>query len=193
MWYNPRMLDVSTAFATFPVLHTPRFVLRAPVLSDAPAVFAVRRDPEVLRYFGKLPMTEESAAVDWVRALHDYFAAHSSIRWIITVPGEDEYIGSCGFWRILEEHDRAEVGYELAPAWWGRGVMTEVLAAVLAWGFATLHLHSVEAHIHPANTGSRRVLEKVGFVQEGYFRQNYYDVVEQGFTDTAVFSLLAPA
>jgi ribosomal-protein-alanine N-acetyltransferase len=54
-------------------------------------------------------------------------------------------------------------------------------------------LHSVEAQIHPANSGSRRVLEKLGFVQEGYFRENFYDPVEAGFTDTAVFSLLSAA
>jgi ribosomal-protein-alanine N-acetyltransferase len=52
-------------------------------------------------------------------------------------------------------------------------------------------LHSVEAQIDPANRASRRVLEKLGFVQEGYFRENYYDPVEARFTDTAVFSLLS--
>jgi ribosomal-protein-alanine N-acetyltransferase len=51
-------------------------------------------------------------------------------------------------------------------------------------------LHSVEAQIHPANIGSRRVLEKLGFVQEGYFRENYYEPAESQFTDTVVFSLL---
>jgi RimJ/RimL family protein N-acetyltransferase len=50
-----------------------------------------------------------------------------------------------------------------------------------------------EAQIHPANSGSRRVLEKLGFVQEGYFRENFYDPVEAQFTDTALFSLLSAA
>jgi hypothetical protein len=59
----------------------------------------------------------------------------------------------------------------------------------VAFGFTTLGLHSVEAQIHPANMGSRRVLEKQGFVQEGYLRENY-DPVEDQFTDTAIFSLL---
>jgi ribosomal-protein-alanine N-acetyltransferase len=68
--------------------------------------------------------------------------------------------------------------------------MTEAVDAVLTFGFGTMGLHSVEAQIHPANHGSRRVLEKLGFVQEGYFHENYYDPVEASFTDTAVFSLL---
>ncbi len=53
---------------------------------------------------------------------------------------------------------------------------------------STWGLHSVEAQIEPNNTGSRRVLEKLGFVQEGYFRENFF--VNDAFTDTAVFSLL---
>jgi [ribosomal protein S5]-alanine N-acetyltransferase len=51
-------------------------------------------------------------------------------------------------------------------------------------------LHSVEAVIDPANAGSRRVLEKLGFVQEGYFRESYYESHMGRFTDSAVFSLL---
>jgi ribosomal-protein-alanine N-acetyltransferase len=91
----------------------------------------------------------------------------------------------------MPEHSRAEIGYELAPEWWGRGAMTEALGAALRFGFTSMGLHSVEAHIHPDNTGSQRVLEKLGFVQEGYFRENYNDLVEGRFTDTAVFSLLS--
>jgi ribosomal-protein-alanine N-acetyltransferase len=68
--------------------------------------------------------------------------------------------------------------------------MTEAIGAVLGFGFTTMGLHSVEAQIHPENTGSRRVLEKLGFVQEGYFRENFYEPADGSFTDTAVFSLL---
>ena len=65
-----------------------------------------------------------------------------------------------------------------------------VIAAVLTFGFTTMGLHRVEAQIHPDNTGSRRVLEKLDFIQEGYFRENYYEPAEARFTDTAVYSLL---
>lgn len=54
-------------------------------------------------------------------------------------------------------------------------------------GFNMLDLSAV---IHPENHGSRRVLEKLGFVQEGYFRESYYEPHKGYFTDSAVFSLL---
>ncbi len=68
--------------------------------------------------------------------------------------------------------------------------MPEAVSTMLTFGFTMMGLHSVEAQMAPENTASRRVLEKLGFVQEGYFRENYYDVRTARFTDTAVFSLL---
>ena len=113
--------------------------------------------------------------------------------WFVRLAQSQGGVGpvAAGFWRIDKDHFRAEIGYDLAPERWGRGIMPEALRPILGFGFATLGLHSVEANIDPANGGSRRVLEKLGFAQEGYFRENYYLPDEDRFTDTATFSLLA--
>jgi ribosomal-protein-alanine N-acetyltransferase len=187
------MLDTTAAFAAFPLLTTTRLVLRAVEPTDAPAIFRIMSDARVTRYFGSLPMTSPEQAARRVEGMQRDFQGRSGIRWAITERAGGRFMGSCGFWRLVEEHYRAEIGYELAPECWGQGVMPEAAGAVLTFGFTTLGLHSVEAQIHPANLGSRRVLEKLGFVQEGYFRENYYDPVERQFTDTAVFSLLKAA
>lgn len=184
------MLDTAAAIAAFPVLRTPRLVLRAITIDDAPAILRIMGDPRVTRYFGSLPMAAIEQATQRVEIIERDFQQQNGIRWAITQRESGEFLGSCGFWRLIKAHYRAEIGYELAPEWWGRGIMPETMRAILAFGFSTLGLHSVEAHIHPKNSGSRRVLEKLGFVQEGYFRENYYDPIEQQFTDTAVFSLL---
>ncbi|HYF61553.1 MAG TPA: GNAT family N-acetyltransferase [Herpetosiphonaceae bacterium] len=185
------MLDVSAAFATFPVLETERFVLRPFTADDTDATFRIMSDPQVTRYFGRFTMTERAHAVERIERIQAAFAERRGIRWAIAPRQGGELIGSCGFWRIDAEHFRAEIGYELAPEVWGRGVMPEALQAALGFGFAKMRLHSVEANIDPANTGSRRVLEKLGFAQEGYFRENYYIPDEDRFSDTATFSLLS--
>lgn len=187
------MLDLTTAFATFPVLETERFVLRVPQPDDAAEVFRIMGDARVMRYFGQLPMASLDEAIKRVQGFDVAFQEGSGVRWAITSRADGQFIGTCGFWRLVPEHARAEIGYELAPEWWGRGVMTEAIGSALDFGFTKMGLHSVEAQIHPANVGSRRVLEKLGFVQEGYFRENFYDPVEAQFTDTAVFSLLKAA
>lgn len=184
------MLDLTTAFATFPVLETERLTLRAATLDDVDAIFAIMSDPRVMRYFGALPISSPAEAIQRVNGFQAAFQEQSGIRWAITYRDAGQCLGTCGYWRMSKQHARAEIGYELAPGVWGQGIMPEAIGAVLTFGFMVMGLHSVEAQIHPANTGSRRVLEKLGFAQEGYFHENYYDLGEAQFTDTAVFSLL---
>ncbi|GAB4187140.1 MAG: GNAT family N-acetyltransferase [Roseiflexaceae bacterium] len=184
------MLKLEQAFAQFPHLSTARLELRAFAASDAAQVFRIKSDPLVMRYFGELPMATAAEADQWVADTQQAFHDRRGIRWAIVNRADGQLIGSGGFWRLIDAHARAEIGYELNPAWWGKGIMPEALTPMITFGFAVLGLHTIEAQIHPANTGSRRVLEKLGFVQEGYFRQNFYDPNESGFSDTAVFSLL---
>jgi [ribosomal protein S5]-alanine N-acetyltransferase len=184
------MLDLSAAFATFPVLETERFVLRAPASEDIDDIFRIMSDVRVTRYFGTLPMRARVEAEQRVERILSAFQEHEGVRWAIGDRASGRLAGTAGFWRLIKPHYRAEIGYELAPEWWGRGVMTEAVGAMLGFGFTSMGLHSVEAQIHPDNSASRRVLEKLGFVQEGHLRENFYDPIEAAFTDTAVFGLL---
>lgn len=184
------MLDLSDAFAIFPVLETERLVLRAPQFEDAAAMFQVMSNPDVMRYFGSAPMQTLTEATERIADMQAAFQQQQGIRWIMTKRGSDQLIGSCGFWRLIKPHFRAEIGYELAAEEWGQGLMPEALRAALTFGFGPMGLHSVEAQIDPDNSGSRRVLEKLGFVQEAYFRESFYEPRLERFTDTAVFSLV---
>jgi len=183
------MLDLSTVFITFPVLETERFTLREITLDDADAMFAMMSDLQVMQYYGA-PMRSREEAVKRANSIRAAFQGHNIVYWAITEKASGNFVGSGGFWRIVKPDFRAHIGYELAPAWWNRGFMTEAVSAMLKFGFETIGLHSIEAGIHPDNTGSRRVLEKLGFVREGYFREKYFDTERNSFIDEAVFSLL---
>jgi [ribosomal protein S5]-alanine N-acetyltransferase len=184
------MLDLSHVFAKFPMLETERFVLRAITDGDAAAIFEIMGDERVTRYLGRHPMKTLNEAVQRVQGFQRTFANKEGIPWAVTERSSGQLIGTAVYWNLIPEHYRAETGYVLSPAWWGQGVMTEAISAVLDFGFTTMGLHSVEAQIDPENTASQRLLERMGFVQEGYFREDYYHIIKQEFTDTAVFSLL---
>ena len=97
-------------------------------------------------------------------------------------------IGMAGLWRIMKEHHRAEIGYTLLPELWNKGLMSEVLKKIIHFGFYEINLHSIEANINPENLASKKVLEKAGFKQEAYFRQNYF--YNGQFLDSAIYSLI---
>jgi RimJ/RimL family protein N-acetyltransferase len=67
---------------------------------------------------------------------------------------------------------RAEIGYWLARAYWGQGIMTDVVRAYARYAFADLQLQRLTAHVFEFNTGSARVLEKNGFKLEGRLRKH---------------------
>lgn len=176
------------SFDPFPVLTTPRLTLRSIEPSDVERIFRIQSDPEVTRYFGRGP---DGSIADSERRIATLLAGvreNTSIRWGITLEESGELVGTGGFWRWNKPHRWAEIGYELLPALWNRGIMTEALRAVLRFGFESMDLHRVEAHIDPENRASARVLERLGFVLEGQHRQNWY--YGGRFTDTAVYGLL---
>jgi ribosomal-protein-alanine N-acetyltransferase len=58
------------------------------------------------------------------------------------------------------------VGYWIGRAWWGQGIMTEVLRAFVPWAFERFDLIRIEAGVLAWNPASARVLEKAGFALE---------------------------
>ena len=110
--------------------------------------------------------------------------------WAIALQDDpDTLIGNIGFWRIINQHYRSEIGYTLHPDFWNNGIMKEALLAAIDFGFKAMKLHSIEAHINPDNTASGKVLEKTGFVREAYFKEDFF--FRGKFIDSAVYSLLA--
>jgi ribosomal-protein-alanine N-acetyltransferase len=111
------------------------------------------------------------------------------INWGITFKNApDKLVGMISFHRIEKEHYRAEIGYLLHPDYWGQGIVSEGVKALLDFGFNTLGFNSIEGHIRPQNAASRQVLLKNNFVKEATFRQNL--CFEGEFLDTEVYVIL---
>lgn len=82
----------------------------------------------------------------------------------------------------------AELGYWLAEDYWGRGIMTRAVIQLCREGFSAFELDRIYAEPFAANAGSRRVLEKAGFVCEGIMRSA---VFKNGKTqDYCMYALL---
>ncbi|WP_437998502.1 GNAT family N-acetyltransferase [Sorangium sp. So ce185] len=177
-----------TSFDPFPVLTTPRLTLRAIAPSDVERIFRIQSDPEVVRYAGRGPDGSLADSERRIATVMTGVRENTSIRWGITLKEGGELVGTGGFWRWNKPHRSAEIGYELLPAFWNRGIMTEALRAVIRFGFASMELHRVEAQIDPDNRASARVLERLGFALEGRQRQNWY--YDGRYTDTALYGLL---
>jgi [ribosomal protein S5]-alanine N-acetyltransferase len=173
-------------------LLTPRLRLRWMREDDAEAHFALFSNPDVMRYLGRPALTERAQSVEAIgKALADY-ASGQALRLAIELRDnggtEGALIGDAGLWALDDANRRCNVGYSLAPAHWGRGYAVEALETLLGHGFDVLGLNRVEADIDPHNTGSRRVLEKLGFRKEGHMPERW--IVDGVTADTEFYGLL---
>ena len=76
-------------------------------------------------------------------------------------------LGYCGFYnQHIDEVDEIEIGYRMHPDYWNQGLATEAARAVRDHAFRDLKLPQVISLIHPENTPSQRVAEKIGLTLE---------------------------
>ncbi len=182
---NARLADLPG----FPVLSGQRLRLRGPRADDVDAVFALFSDPDVMRYWSHAPMRERMQAEGKVEEMLEAFERRTMLNWLVADLRSDAAIGSCTLFHFDARHRRAEIGYALRAAHWGRGLAAEAVALALDWGFRTLALHRIEADIDPRNAASRRLLLRLGFRSEGLLRERFF--VGDDATDSELFGLLA--
>lgn len=82
------------------------------------------------------------------------------------------------------------LGYWMGAAYARQGYMTAAVRALVAFSFSTLKLHRVEAACIPENTASVRLLEKTGFVREGYARE--YLCINGSWHDHLLYAQVKP-
>ena len=174
---------------TFPTLETERLLLRQLAVSDAPDYFLFMSDEENIRYYDPAPMTQLEHAEKSIERHRRRFAGQEALRWGITLKGENRVIGNGGYAWEAENH-LAVLSYILSKHYWNQGIMTEALTAMIQFGFDHLHVHRMEAQVASPNLASIRLLEKLGFQEEGRLRDRQY--VNHQFVDESIFALINP-
>jgi len=169
-------------------LRTGRLLLRPLRTDDAAAVFAIRSDPQVMRFASSAPLATLESAAEFIAKDQVLIAAGEVLRLALERVEDQSVIGSCILFHFNHQCRRAEVGYELRRDAWGRGYMHEALLALLRHAFRALKLNRIEADIDPRNVASARSLERLGFSREGLLRERW--IVEGKVSDSALYGLL---
>lgn len=146
-----------------PSIRTERLVLRPWAEDDVDALYQLWIDPDVRRYLWDDVVIGRDVVTDAVRAHFETVEAHGIGWWAIHNADEEPLIGFCGF-RSLDDMQEIEIVYGLAPAYWGRGLVTEAARAALDYLWAIGHTH-VYAQTDPPNLKSIAVLRRLGFRQ----------------------------
>lgn len=171
-------------------LNTPRLTLRRFQTGDAADLYEYLSDPRVYRFEPGEPLDRTHAGQ---RAAE---MAASPDFWAVALKTTGKVIGQIYLAQIdPPEHLTCELGYIMSPAYQRQGYGAEAAAALARQVLTDGAMHRVVAHCNPENTGSWRLLEKIGFRREALHRQDIFFRRDASgaplWTDTYVYAMLA--
>jgi ribosomal-protein-alanine N-acetyltransferase len=169
-------------------LETERLVLRPLTPEDCGGLLRIFSDPEVTRYLEITPLEVSGEAMALLEYFNDLLDKKQGVRWGIEQKQDGALIGTCGFHTMKLWAFQGEISYDLARAYWGKGIVPEACQALLRHAYETMGLNRVQAAVLPEAAPSAKVLEKLGFQREGILRQAGY--WKGRFWDKVSYSLL---
>lgn len=151
-------------------LETDRLILREWKLSDAEDMFEYAHSPDVGPSAGWMPhKTIEDTQEYLAKTMND------GDTWALVFKPENKVIGSVGLHnsRLREAEMKSKsIGYVMNSRYWGKGIMTEAVKAVIEYAFTDLDLQILSLEHFGFNQRSKRVIQKCGFVFEGIIVKN---------------------
>lgn len=141
------------------MFETERLILRPFDAADADAVFAMRKDADVMRFI-RAPQNRQETT-DWIKLVSSRWRGEKIGFCAMIEKASNEFAGWCGLWHLAETGE-TEIGYATAKNFWGRGFAPEAAKRFLQYGFEQLNEKKIAAVALPENSASRRVMEKIG-------------------------------
>ena len=171
----------------FPILTTNRFKLIQITENHLSDLFELFGDTNVVKFYNLKPFENESDGVRLVNLYTHRFNENLGIRWGIAYKNSENVIGTIGFNSYIKNH-RATIGFDLQTKYWNQGIITEVLAKIIDFGFNELEINRIEAEVMQENYASEKVLTKSNFQKEGVLREWMF--WNNTYFDLTMFSLL---
>ena len=141
-----------------------------------------------MRYYGSDPLLAVYEAKNVIAYFKEQFQQGKAIRWAICDRMTNELVGTIGFHNWTPQYYRAEIGFEVSPHYWRQGVAFEATSAVIQYGFEEFKFHRISALVAPGNAGSNRLVQKLGFIEEGLLQDYAYS--HGRFMDLTMYRLL---
>ena len=143
------------------ILETNRLRFATWIKEDWKEFQKIATDPLVVRYLGTGEPWPEERTREFVERQCENWEKYGICLWKVLPKEGDGLIGICGLQHLPEGPD-VEIGWWLAPAYWGQGLATEAADHALAYGFDVSKLERIVAIAQAANRDSLRVMERIG-------------------------------
>lgn len=151
---------------------TERLLLREFIPDDTIALARILGDAQVMRHSVRGVLSEQATG-EFIQACRQSYGEHGFGPWAVVEKSSSTLAGFCGLnAECVDDADEIEIGYRLAPAFWGRGLGTEAARGALSQAFDRSGIESLIAIVEPANVASVKVIQKLGFT--GFIHSQYH-------------------
>jgi ribosomal-protein-alanine N-acetyltransferase len=181
-------MDIKALFTPFPVLSTPRLILRALHPTDLDDLYEYASDSEIDQYVPWEHYQNIDEARENLNEFLEEYEKDGLGAWGLEHRADKKLIGITNISIPHRINRRVELGYTISRAYWGKGYATEAVQAVIHFGFEIIKLVRIEAVVRPENIASARVLEKSGMQFEGVLHS--YQVWKNKPCDLRMYTII---
>jgi RimJ/RimL family protein N-acetyltransferase len=161
---------------SFVEITTPRLVLRPFRDEDFAAMLPYHSDPEVVRYI-PWPVRDETmvrTALTEAMARTRFEEEGDYLSLAVVRVADEQLVGQVNAMYRSKEHESAEFGYVINPAFARQGYGAEASRALVTALFLTGKFHRVFAKLDARNLASKKLLEAIGFREEAFLHEDYF-------------------
>lgn len=165
-------------FWPLPQIETQRLLLRQLLIKDAEEIFLLRTNKEINKFISRKIPENVDDVIEFIKNINESITNKQSLYWVIVLKENLKLIGTIMLWQFTDEGNSAELGYELHPDFQHKGLMHEVINAVILFAFKNLQLEKLYAWTHYNNISSINLLKKNNFKRD--------EVAEQKNTESTL-------
>ena len=143
---------------------TQRLVLRSITEHDAAEILGIRSDVDINQFLHRNPPKNSYEALDFILSIKKKTINKEILFLGIASQNHPQLLGTICLWKFSKDRTTAELGYELLPAYHGKGIVSEVVQFILNYGFKNLDLKKIDAFTNRNNLNSIKLLEKSKFI-----------------------------
>lgn len=148
---------------------TDEIIIRVVHHRDAADIHAIRSHPQVARTVTNLPYTD-------IAEVEKRIVSRSSHQHYLVAEVDGRVVGGVNLWQNPRPRmmHSGSIGLNVHPDYWGRGIGTKLMEAILDLADNWLNLKRVELEVNTDNPAAIHLYEKLGFVHEGTKRMHIY-------------------
>ncbi|HBL84969.1 MAG: hypothetical protein A2Y17_07020 [Clostridiales bacterium GWF2_38_85] len=173
---------------SLPMLETDQLTLSKITVKNTDDMYEYASRSEVTKYLLWEPHINLYETKGYIEFVQRKYRCGEFFDWGVNYKADNKFIGTIGFTTIDPDHEKAELGYVLSPAYWHMGLMSEAVKRVIEFAFYECGFNRLELKIMQGNANSMKLAEHLGFKFEGCLRD--YMIVKGKPENICIYSLL---